>query len=121
MWPQPQMRGRSDDAMSEHQNETSMDLRDIQRIEDFIKGLTEEELRYLNRLIVARIKLLSQVRRTAAMAQFNLGELVQFDTDDGRTITGRILKLNKKTISILTSDQHQWNVTPGLLRSVDRE
>lgn len=97
-----------------------MDRRDIRRIEDFIKGLTEEELRYVNKLIIERAKLLAQARSTAEMARFSLGELVEFDAYGG-TITGRILKLNKKTISVLSADQHQWNVSPGLLRRAERE
>lgn len=108
-----------DDVTNRHQYDTNMDRRDTNRIEEFIKDLSEEELRYLNRLIVERLKLISQARSTAAMARFNIGESVQFDTEDGRTITGRIIKLNKKTISILTTERQQWNVAPVFLRSVE--
>ena len=96
-----------------------MDRRDTKRIEEFIKDLGEEELLYLNRLIVERLKLISQARSTVAMARFNIGELVKFDTDDGRTITGRIVKLNKKTVSILTTEHQRWNVAPVFLRSAE--
>ncbi len=96
-----------------------MDRRDTGRIEEFIKDLGQEELLYLNRLIVERLKLLSQARATVAMARFNIGELVRFNTDDGRTIAGRIIKLNKKTISILTNDHQRWNVAPVFLERVE--
>ena len=92
---------------------------DTKRIEDFIKDLGEEELMYLNRLIVERLKLVSQAKSTAAMSRFNIGEMVRFDTDDGRTISGRIIKLNKKTVSIVTNERERWNVAPVFLRSVE--
>ena len=92
---------------------------DTKRIEDFIKNLTEEELFYLNRLIVERLKLMSQAKSTFEMAKFNIGELVQFEDNDGNTITGRVIKLNKKTISILTENHQRWNVAPVFLKSVD--
>ena len=87
-----------------------------ERIEDFIKDLREDELRYLNRLIVERLKLMSQARSTREMAKYNIGEFVEFQDDGGNLIAGRIVKLNKKTVSILTKNNHKWNVSPGLLR-----
>jgi hypothetical protein len=33
-------------------------------------------------------------------------------------LEGMVLRLNKKTISVATDDDHQWNVAPGLLRLV---
>ena len=96
-----------------------MNLSNTERIEDFIKDLNEEELIYLNRLIVERLKLISQAKSTFEMAKFNIGELVQFEDNDGNTITGRVIKLNKKTVSILTEDRQRWNVAPIFLRSVE--
>lgn len=78
-----------------------------------IKRLNEEDLLFLNRLIVERLKLISQARATTLMTSFTRGDRVGFHTPDGR-----ILRLNKKTISIATDDGHQWNVAPVLLRLV---
>lgn len=96
-----------------------MNRGNTERIEEFIKDLSEEELVYLNRLIVERLKLISQAKSTFEMAKFNIGELVQFEDNDGKTISGRVIKLNKKTISILTDERQRWNVAPILLRSVE--
>jgi hypothetical protein len=41
--------------------------------------------------------------------------MVSFTTDDGRLITGKIQKLNQKTVTIITLDNYQWNVSPQLL------
>jgi len=53
-----------------------------------IKRLNEKDLRFLNRLIVERLKLISQARATTLMT------------------------------SVATDDGHQWNVAPGLLRLI---
>ncbi len=96
-----------------------MNQDDTKRIEEFIKDLREPELFYLNRLIVERLKLISQAKSTREMAKFNISELVEFQDNDGKTITGRVIKLNKKTAAILTSGNHRWNVAPVFLRSVE--
>ena len=96
-----------------------MDQGDTRRIEQFIKDLNEAELVYLNRLIIERLKLISQAKSTREMARFNLGELVEFEDNNGNTIAGRVIKLNKKTISILTNQNRRWNVAPVFLRSVE--
>lgn len=92
-----------------------MNDKEIKRIEDFIKSLGENELVYINRLVIERLKLLSQERSTKQMMRFNIGERVSFITPDGAMKRGIITKINKKTASVDTSDGGQWNVSPGLL------
>jgi hypothetical protein len=92
---------------------------DPTRIESFIKDLNEEELVYLNRLIIERLKLIYQEKSTRSLARFNLGESVGFPDHAGKMKMGRIIRLNKKTATILTMDGQRWKVSPGLLRSVD--
>lgn len=83
-----------------------------------IKRLGEEDLLFLNRLIVERLNLISQARATSLMTSFTKGDRVGFQTPDGRAVEGMVLRLNKKTVSIATDDGHQWNVSPGLLRLI---
>jgi len=83
-----------------------------------IKRLDEDDLLFLNRLIVERLHLISQARSTALMTSFTVGDRVGFQAPDGRELQGMVIRLNKKTISILTDDSHRWNVAPGLLRLV---
>ena len=83
-----------------------------------IKRLGEEDLLFLNRLIVERLKLLSQARATTLMISFTRGDRVGFQAPDGRMLEGIVQRLNKKTISVTTDDGHQWNVAPGLLRLI---
>ncbi|MFO7765593.1 MAG: hypothetical protein R6V33_04110 [Pelovirga sp.] len=83
-----------------------------------IKRLNEEDLLFLNRLIVERLKLISQARATTLMTSFTRGDRVGFQAPDGRMLEGMVLRLNKKTISVATDDDYQWNVAPGLLRLI---
>jgi len=83
-----------------------------------IKRLNEEDLLFLNRLIVERLKLISQARATTLMTSFTKGDRVGFQAPDGRMMEGMVLRLNKKTVSIATDDGDRWNVVPGLLRLV---
>ena len=80
-----------------------------------IRKLNEEDLRFLNRLIVERLKLISQARSTVMLAHFSVGDRVRFSTGAGDQKVGVIVRLNKKTASIATDDQQQWNVHPGYL------
>lgn len=81
-----------------------------------IKRLGEDDLLFLNQLIIERLKLISQAKSTSLMAAFNIGDQVSFRASDGQEIKGVVLRLNKKTVSIDTGDGHRWNVAPGLLR-----
>jgi len=85
-----------------------------------IKGLEEEDLHFLNRLIVERLNLISQVRATEKMANFSAGDRVNFQASNGLKVEAIVQRLNKKTISVVNDDGHRWNVSPGLLQLVKR-
>ena len=71
-----------------------------------IKRLNEEDLLFLNRLIVERLKLISQARATTLMTSFTKGDRVGFQVPDGRMLEDMVLRLNKKTVSVATEDGH---------------
>jgi len=54
--------------------------------------LTESELIDLNYRIVARLRMFTELRAHASMLQFKLGERVSFDAEDGRRITGMLVR-----------------------------
>ncbi|HNU91346.1 MAG TPA: hypothetical protein PKO25_05695 [Spirochaetota bacterium] len=91
----------------------------VGKIEEFIKSLGVEELHYINRLIIERLKLLNQQRSTAQMQRFNIGEKVRFTDPSGNVKTATIVRLNKKTVSLITSGGEQWNVPPGFLKHAE--
>ena len=80
--------------------------------------LNEAQLQDLNRRIVERLRFLQQARAHQKMLQFAVGERVSFDTTDGRLISGILARYNKKTVTVITDDGHQWNVAPAFLRRV---
>ncbi len=83
-----------------------------------VRRMNEEELRFLNRLIVERLKLIGQARSTAMLARFSVGDQVGFPSTSGERKVGVITRLNKKTASIATDDGQHWNVHPGFLTPV---
>ena len=80
-----------------------------------IDKLTESELIALNRQIINRINLLRQVKAGAEMLKFSVGESVMFRTSNGETIRGKIVRYNKKSVSIISDDMKRWTVSPGFL------
>ena len=81
-----------------------------------LRHMSEADLLYLNRMVVERLNLLAQARSTVQLAQFAEGDRVEFVANDGSVKRGTVLRLNKKTASVLTDDAQNWKVSPGLLR-----
>lgn len=67
-------------------------------------------------MVVERLNLLAQAKSTVQLAQFAEGELVNFTANDGTAKIGRIMRLNKKIVSLFADDGQQWKVSPELLR-----
>ncbi len=61
-----------------------------------LRHMGEEDLRYLNRMVVERLKLLAQAKSTVQLAQFAAGDRVCFTTADGSVKHAVVLRLNKK-------------------------
>ena len=80
-----------------------------------VTKLSEDDLIELNRRIVERLQLLRSARSLAQLARFSVGMVVEFDTDDGRTVTGTIARLNQRTATVVTASG-RWRASPGLLR-----
>ncbi len=96
----------------------SFELADRAAAVEAIRRMNEDDLRFLNRIIVERLKLIGQARSTAMLAHFSLGDRVSFQTSSGQRKSGVIVRLNKKTASIATDDGDHWNVYPGFLTPV---
>lgn len=88
------------------------------KIDIDIDKLDEAELVELNRRIVARLKYLQEARTHHQMLSFNVGDRVRFHPPGHDPKTGVIIKYNRKTVTVLTDDQHQWNVAPVFLSRV---
>jgi len=71
-----------------------------------IRRMNEDDLRFLNRLIVEQLKIIGQARNTVMLARFSIGDRVSFQSSFGERMSGFIVRLNKKTASIVTDDGH---------------
>ena len=80
-----------------------------------IDGLTEAELIDLNRRIVERLRLLQQMRAHQRMLEFRIGDRVAFQADGRGAVEGMLTRYNRKSVTVITDDGHQWNVAPALL------
>lgn len=80
--------------------------------------MTYEELLDLNHRVVARLKMLDSMQAHQEMMSFNLGACVSFETQHGRMV-GKVVKFNRKTVTVITSDSRRWNVSPHLLSPVN--
>ena len=89
----------------------------VAKMGSLIDQLTLEELRFLNRRIVERIKFIRKAGALSAMQKFNIGERVSFQNGD-ETVSGTIIRFNQKTISLVTDTQERWNVAPVLLTKI---
>jgi hypothetical protein len=84
-----------------------------------IDSLSEEELIELNHKVVARLRLLSQMRSHCAMLDFRIGERVKFHPDGSPELMGTLTRYNRKTVTVVTDSGQHWNVSPSLLSKID--
>lgn len=80
-----------------------------------LDGMSEAELLALNHRIVARLRLLQQVRTHQSMLGFTLGERVWFQPEGEVRRHGVVTRYNKKTISVVTEAGEHWKVSPTAL------
>jgi len=83
-----------------------------------IESLSYDELLELNHIIVERLKFSDSMNTHQKMIHFFPGDEVSFDSPNQGRQTGRIAKLNKKTVTVITKSGRKWNVSPHLLNKV---
>ena len=81
-----------------------------------IRSLAEDDLRFLNNLIIERLKLIYQAKSFHAMAKFSAGDRVGFEDNTGNYISGIVARLNRKSVTVIADGGVQWNVAPRLLK-----
>ncbi|MFD1196936.1 hypothetical protein ACFQ3K_01140, partial [Brucella gallinifaecis] len=75
-----------------------------------IDGLDEAMLIALNRRIVERLQFLQQQKMVAALQEIKIGSGVMFEGPDGAIVRGFVIRRNRKTVTVHTDDDKQWNV-----------
>lgn len=84
-----------------------------------IDKLNEAQLIDLNHRVVARLKFLREMRAHAHMLDFSIGQKVSFQPDGHPVLNGIISKYNRKTVTVITDNGQQWNVSPHYLRQAE--
>ncbi len=92
----------------------------MDRMKINIDALSEADLIDLNHKIVARLRVMAQLRAHSAMLEFRVGDRVSFQPDGRAPLIGILTQYNRKTVTIITEQGERWNVAPGLLRIVER-
>ncbi|MGH7154463.1 MAG: hypothetical protein ACREF3_11105 [Acetobacteraceae bacterium] len=83
-----------------------------------IDALSEAELVELNHRVVARLRMLAQMRAHVDMLTFRIGERVCFHSSGRGDVEGVVGRYNRKTVTVIARDGGVWNVSPGYLRRV---
>lgn len=86
-------------------------------INKLLKKLSEEELRLINQKIVERLNLIQSARQLNMLSKFSVYDKVSFE-HHGRQIQGRIIRLNRKSISLIDENGGHWTVAPIFLKKV---
>lgn len=82
---------------------------------------TERELVELNHRIVERIRVLRQGRWRESMAEFNVGDRVSFHPECGHEVIGTIVRLNRKSVTVVSTEGGQWRVAPMFIKKASGE
>jgi hypothetical protein len=81
-----------------------------------IEGLSETQLRDLNRRVVERLRAIQQLKTYDAMLKFRVGDEVTFNDHYGDAVYGVLVRHNRKSVTVHGDDGRHWNVSPQLLR-----
>lgn len=82
-----------------------------------IDDLTLEQLLDLNALVCRRIDELRARQDLQVLVQLHIGQQVQFEGHHG-LIVGTVIKINRKTVIVLSDDKRQWKVPANMIRIV---
>lgn len=82
-----------------------------------IEEMTLDELLDLNEKICLRIDYLRARNDMLMLSQLRLGQQVNFMAPEGR-VFGILIKLNKKSVVIVSEDKKQWKFPPAMVNVV---
>lgn len=83
-----------------------------------IDDMNIETLQELNEIICERIDYLRAKQDQEALIRLQLGSQVHFESKHGATVFGIVVKINRKTVIVMSQAGKQWKISPGLLTLV---
>lgn len=87
-----------------------------QDLKRFINLLDYDDLVKLHEYIAKRLNLILNKRAMEGVQKFNILDRVYFIDNDGNEITGTVIRLNQKTVTIKADDGKRWRVSPSYLK-----
>lgn len=70
-----------------------------------------DELIHLNHKVCAGISQLRRITLYEKLKDFQIGEKVIFKNKEGNTFTGTVIRINQKTLTVMTQDSY-WYCSP---------
>jgi hypothetical protein len=89
---------------------------DITKIE--IDHLSLAQLIQMHDKIAHRIWQLQQAAYSGKLKEFQIGEKVKFRNEEGETLLGIIIRVNKKSLTVRTDHGNKWYLHPWAVTKV---
>lgn len=86
----------------------------MEKIYEVLNQLSYEELVELNRRIVEKLNIMQKVKQLSAMSNFSIGDSAYF-VEQGSKTSGKVVRLNRKTVGFETDTGKYYNISPSLL------
>ena len=86
--------------------------KDMIEFEDF----TTQDLIMMNICICAEIESRLKKERKKIISKFSVGNRVYFTLENGKKCYGVVIKVNQKTLAVLTDDNRKWRIDAGLVQ-----
>ena len=84
-----------------------------------LNPMSYDELEFLIRMVVQRLKIMDRLTALGSLNRLQIGDNVKWSGSDGRSYTGKIIRLNIKTASIIADNSStQWRVAPDFLEKI---
>ena len=90
-----------------------MNAKQMQMTKLMISEMNMTELRQIAEYVNMSFKI--QISREAK--KFSKGDKVSFDHPREGVVTGKVIKVNQKTVSVVTEAGSHWNVAGSLLKA----
>lgn len=84
-----------------------------------IEDMSIEQLLDLNKAICQRIDELRARRDFEVLRHLRVGQQVHFDSAEGK-VFGTLIKINRKTVIVLSEDRRQWKLPPSMVKVVEK-
>ena len=86
--------------------------KDMIEFDDF----TTQDLIMMNICICAEIESRLKKERKKIISKFSVGNRVYFTLENGKKCYGVVIKVNQKTLAVLTDDNRKWRIDAGLVQ-----